>query len=156
MSVWVLDEGPPVAVRHKESGLSLGRGYCMRGAKHLLETLEREFPELDMALITVDELARLKGILMEAKELKPERKMKRLVVRVTLEMPVWASSEEQAMQVVQEMQDAYELWDYTEDFDTVVTVSADYPNDYNQPDWVITPSGLEEVDRAPFKPVQVS
>ena len=155
MSVWELEAGPPPKVRHKTSGLALGKGYCMKGAKYLYEALTREFPELEIAGIGIDELARLKGLLVEAIDLKPERKMKRVLIKVTMEIPVWASSEEQALQVAQEMEDAYELWDYTEDFGTVISVSSVFPDDYQQPAWVITPAGLEEVERAPFKPVQV-
>ena len=153
MSVWVLELGPPATVRHKASGLSVGRGYSPRGAEHLLERLNKEFADLEVDSLTMSDVIKLRELIKEAKAMRPERKMKKLMVRVVMEIPVWASSEEQAKQIFDEMEDNYELWDYSEDFDTKITVSKEFPDDYNEPSWVVTPSGIEEVERAPFKPV---
>lgn len=155
MSVWVLDPGPPITVRLSKTGRGLGRGYSHSGAEYLLERLNLEFPDLEEDKITMSDVARLKELIMEAKALKPEKRMKRLVVRVVMEIPVWSSSEEQAKQIFDEMEDNYELWDYSEDFETKIVVTKEYPDDFNDPNWVVTPSGIEEVDRVPYRPVQV-
>lgn len=141
-------------VIHAHSGMRVGSRFGHAEALRIAECLNRDLPALDIKYATDNHAQLIHRILGAAMALRPKRNLNQYVCTITMQIPVWAESEESARVLLQEMLETDEIYSYTDEFEPALEVAKLAPgSNFNQPAHAVTPSGLEEVERLPYVPV---
>lgn len=153
-----LNEDNTYAVRHIESRMRVGNDMTHREAEFVVARLNKELPDYDMRAVKLEHAEVIRNILESALAERPRRKLSKYVAVVTVRVPLWSETEEEARTVIQEMLDSDELFSYTDEFVPTLEVSTlvNEEEKYNDPVYVVVRGGIEEVERVPFIPVDAA